>query len=1509
VGFVAALDRAATHRPVDLALRALARLEHRGALGPDGVTGDGAGLLTAIPWALLQGEPASIGAAAAPAKRRALGMVFLPLHESKRRLARQLVERMLVDEGLTVAGWRPVPVREDVLGPLAAGHRPHIEQVVVLSPELAGESLERRLLLCRRRIGAALQAQAVVRRFDDLYVCSLSSRTVVYKGMLSATGLADFYPDLSDPAFSSPFAVFHRRFSTNSLPKWSLAQPMRLLAHNGEINTVRGNLSWMAARDADLAHPVWGARVRDLLPTVHAEGSDSGSLDKVVELLVRSGRDPLEALMMVVPEACENGHHADGRPELRDFYEYHAGVLEAWDGPAMIAFGDGRTVGACVDRNGLRPARFLLSHSGLAVVASEAGLLPEITPDDVARTGRLGPGQMLALDLERGKLLEDDQIKRRVAARHPYGRWLRDERLGLPRSGAAPAPPGGAGLLRRQTAFGYTSEDVDLVLRPMALHGHEPVFSMGDDIPLAVLSDKPHTLYDYFKQRFAQVTNPPIDPLRERNVMSLATYLGPRRNLLETAAEHARLVKLESPLLDEAELAGLDHSGLRVSRLSILFPVATGPWGLRDAVRHLCREAESAVRDGADVVVLSDRLSEIGDDAAIPALLAVGAVHQQLLRAGLRARASLVVDAGQCWSVHHIACLVAYGAAAVCPYLALATARRLGIVSEERSERASQRAPVVGPAEAVANYRAAVRDGLLKILSKAGISLLASYHGAQLYEAIGLGDDICALAFAGTPSRIGGLSLEELAQETIWTHQLAFPELTVERLANYGYVRSRRGGEYHVNTPELAKALRRAVVDDDPGGYEAYRRMLSGRPATALRDLFDLRSGGAPLDLPAVESAERIVRRFCTGGMSLGALSPEAHTTLAIAMNRLNARANSGEGGEDARRYRPIEQIGPDGSTPGLPGLRGLRVGDDPATAIKQIASGRFGVTSDYLVHARQIEIKVAQGAKPGEGGQLPGDKVTPLIARLRRAAPGTTLISPPPHHDIYSIEDLAQLILDVRRVNPDASVCVKLAAGPGVGTVAVGVVKAGADVVHVAGHSGGTAAAPLSSIKHAGLPWELGLSEAHRALVAARLRDRVSLRVDGDLRTGHDVVVAAALGADEFAFGSVALMAMGCVMARVCHTNDCPAGVATQRDDLRWRFTARPEEVVRLFRFIAEETRSLLAALGYPSLGALVGRSEALEPKRDLRLAKTAGIRYEWAGIENGGPAGAARKPDEMSPRTTSRVGRPAPPADPPDPGRDDLDALLLQDAEVVAALTTHGTVHRSLAIVTTQRSVGARLAGELARRHGDQGFDGRLAFDYRGAAGQSFAAFITRGMELTLRGEANDYVGKGMAGGTVVLLPAESATFDPAQNLIAGNTCLYGATGGRLFAHGRVGERFAVRNSGARTVVEGAGDHCCEYMTAGVVVVLGSTGRNACAGMTGGKAFFCDDDDTFAWRVNTETTTLRAVHGADGDELHELVVAHPERTGSERAATVLGDWAEWSAAFRLVVPRDRPA
>jgi len=1505
VGFIAHRQNHTSHEIVEKALAALTCLEHRGGCSADQDSGDGAGVLTAIPWELFQQDFAQRGKEFPSTNNIAVGMIFLPQDQEAAQKTRATVEEVAAEEKLIVLGWRVVPVQPDLLGVQARENQPQIEQVLLASVDKSGDELERQLYITRRRI-----SKVATNISEEFYVCSLSSRTIVYKGMVRSAVLGNFYHDLKNPAYKSAFAVYHRRFSTNTMPKWPLAQPMRLLGHNGEINTLLGNINWMMAREASLNHPVWGDRIKELKPLVHIDNSDSATLDNVFELLVCSGRSPLEALMIMVPEAYQNQPSLRDSPEIVDFYEYYSGLQEAWDGPALLVFSDGKKVGATLDRNGLRPARYVITKDDYIVVASEAGVV-DFPEADIVEKGRLGPGQMIAVDLVNQEVLKNWEIKQRIAKQHPYGEWLQQYRqelklivssqsLDVNGNGHLAAENGNGHsttnkidkqtLLQLQTAFGYTTEDVEMVIHPMAIAGSEPTFCMGDDIPLAVLSTKPHLLYDYFKQRFAQVTNPAIDPLREKLVMSLKVELGERGNLLEPKPEYARRLKLESPVLTDAELEAIKLSGFATAELSTRFAIASGPEGLKTAVQSLQAQAAESVRAGAKILILSDKENDgiSPEDTYIPPLLAVGAVHHHLIRQGLRMKTSLIINTAQCWSTHHFACLIGYGAGAVCPYMALDTVRDWWSDPKTQKLMGVQKIPTLTLEQALGNYRKAVESGLLKILSKMGISLLSSYQAAQIFEAIGIGGDLIELGFRGTTSRIGGLSVSELADEVLSFHSKAFPELTANKLQNLGFVQYRPGGEYHMNSPEMVKALHKALDGKNYDHYEVYKKHLQGRPVTALRDLLDFQGDRTPISIEEVESVAEIVKRFCTGGMSLGALSREAHETLAIAMNRIGGKSNSGEGGEDPVRYKVLDDVDESGHSPTLPHLKGLRNGDKAYSAIKQVASGRFGVTPEYLVNAKQIEIKIAQGAKPGEGGQLPGPKVSQYIAMLRRSKPGVTLISPPPHHDIYSIEDLAQLIFDLHQINPQAKVSVKLVSEVGIGTIAAGVAKANADIIQISGHDGGTGASPLSSIKHAGSPWELGLSEVHRVLMENSLRDRVILRVDGGLKSGWDVVIGALMGGEEFGFGSIAMIAEGCIMARVCHMNTCPVGVATQKEELRKRFTGIPEQVVNFFYFIAEEVRSLLARLGYRSLSEIVGRADLLKLRQEAKITKTQSLNLDCL----------LKLPDTRDNRSwlvheevhSNGVV---------------LDDKMLADPDIQTAIRDQSTVTKTYPIVNTDRTVGTRLAGAIASQYGDSGFEGQINLNFTGSVGQSFGAFNLPGIILTLQGEANDYVGKGMHGGEIIIKPPSDATYNASQNVIVGNTCLYGATGGMLFANGLAGERFAVRNSKAIAVIEGAGDHCCEYMTGGVIVVLGKVGRNVAAGMTGGLAYFLDENDSFRELVNPEIVKIqRVITEAGAKQLQELIKTHAERTGSPKANKILQNWQEFLPKFWQLVP-----
>ncbi len=1493
VGFVASIAGRASYTILEHALTSVVNLTHRGAVDADAKSGDGAGVLTQIPRPLFERELARLGRPRVDPAQLAVGMVFLPRDPARQARARQLLEEAVARQGLEFLGWRVVPVDPSVLGDKALATQPRIEQALLTQPGyLAPGDYERVCYLVRKDV----EARAAAEGLTDFYIPSLSHRTVVYKGLFVAPQLAGFYADLRDPLYTTALAVFHQRYSTNTLPNWLLAQPFRMLAHNGEINTLQGNRNWMHAREANLRSPLWNGSAELLRPIIWADGSDSASLDNALELLERSGRDILHAMMMLVPEAWENMPDMD--PTLRAFYEYHACLMEPWDGPASLAFTDGVIVGATLDRNGLRPARYLITADDLCIMASEVGVV-DLPPEAIVEKGRLGPGQMIAVDTERGVLLRNDEIKRRVATQQPYGEWLRRQlqRLEVPpppdgdlytngfhlNGDGAKGPNGAsadpaANLRQQQRAFGYTAEDVNVIIKPMGIEGHDAVFSMGDDTPLPVLSSQPRSFYNYFRQRFAQVTNPPIDPLREQLVMSLSTYMGERPSVLEETEAHAHLVHLPTPVLlahDLERLRALGHDpAFRSVTLRALFPAAEGPDGLAAALDRLCAEATRAVDEGAHILILSD-LGVDPEYAPVPMMLAVGAVHHHLIREGKRLRADIVAETGEAWDIHHFAVLIGYGASAVHPYVALATAASLP------GQRGAEELTIP---EALLRFRAAVEAGLLKICSKMGISTLSSYRGGQIFEIVGFDQALVDRAFTGTPCRIGGVGLRQLGEEVLRRHREAFTDSS-PRLRHYGFIGFRGDGEQHGYAPAVVKAMHRAVESGSYAQYQEFLSLVHNRPPAALRDLLAFRPAGPPVPLAEVEPVEAIRRRFVSTAMSLGALSPEAVQTLAIGMNRMGARSNSGEGGEDPDWYHDTSW--------GVP----------PHNKIKQVASGRFGVTALYLAQAEQLEIKMAQGSKPGEGGQLPGHKVTATIARLRHAVPGIALISPPPHHDIYSIEDLAQLIYDLKQANPRAQVGVKLVSEAGVGTIAAGVAKAYADYILISGHEGGTGASPLSSIKNAGSPWELGLAETQQVLVLNDLRGRVRLRTDGGLKTGRDVLVAALLGAEEFGFGTSAVVAIGCDMARQCHQNTCPTGIATQREDLRFRAFGDPRDVERrraimeakiqmiihYFTHMAQEVRELLASLGLRSLDEAIGRVDLLVPA-PAAPGSRAGLVDLSAILAHPDPTGT--RPLKHVQERNDR------------PGDTPLDDRIIADAR--AALERREPVELSYPIRNDQRTVGARLSGEIARRYGAEGLpDGTIEVRFRGTAGQSFGAFATRGLRLILVGEANDYVGKGLCGAEIAVLPPPESRFAAHENVIVGNTVLYGATSGRLFVAGRAGERFAVRNSGAEAVVEGAGDHCCEYMTGGVVVVLGPTGRNFAAGMSAGVAYVLDEAGDFPRKVNTELVHLeRLEEEVDFERLTGMLHAHVRFTDSARARQVLDQWDRYAPKFWKVVP-----
>ena len=1476
IGFVADAGGRASRGIIDAALAALYRVRHRGAVSADQRSGDGAGLLLPLPEAFFRQWSGRAAINIGPAVRLGVGVVFLPNTpgaggEDQRRLTRRLVGEACQAEQLDLIDWRPVPVDPDALGVAARSTAPQIEQVIVgASSTLIPADLEARCFRARKRAERALEAARL-----SCYVVSLSFRTLTYKAMCAADQLATFYPDLRDEGFTAPFAIFHQRYSTNTAPSWERAQPFRMLCHNGEINTIQGNVNRMRARQGRLGSEHL-APEELLVPVIDEEGSDSAMLDNALELLVRGGRDIRHALAMLVPEAWE-GFDVD--PAVRDFYRYHAGLMEPWDGPAGLIFTDGIGVGAALDRNGLRPLRYAVCEDGLVGCASEAGAV-DVRGHGRVRRGKLGPGQMLCIDPEGGGLEEDETLKAALAAKRPYGAWLDEHLQSMPTGEPSDAVP--SDLVARQAAFGYTKEEFTFVLRPMATQGKEPIFSMGDDTAPSVFASQPRLLYSYFKQRFAQVTNPPIDHLRERLVMSLRTTLGPAAPLLTEEPAAARLLQFDSFLLYPSGLQALRELGapFTTGGLDATFPIGDGASGLRSACERLAQQAERAARAGTAILVVSD-CGVDRDRAPIPALLAVGTVHHHLMRAGLRSRVSLVVETDEARDVHHVVSLLSHGAQAISLRLAFQSIAALASAGHLKGEG-------IDPAGAQQRFRRAIEDGTLKVLAKMGISTLDSYQGAQIFEILGLDAEVVEASFTGTPSPISGATFEDLAEETLGRHAAGFLQAAPVLQSPGFFKHHKQGSEYHATNPDVvdalheaapakmlaaAHALQRAVATGPDGNgypsYERFARLINDRPATYLRDLLVMRPTGPPLPVHEVEAVAAILTRFSTGAMSHGSIAAEAHETIAIAMNRLGGKSNTGEGGEDPARYR----------TRGQPIDRNSR--------IKQIASGRFGVTPEYCVFADELQIKIAQGSKPGEGGQLPGHKATEEIARLRHTQAGIALISPPPHHDIYSIEDLAQLIYDLKQVNPLAAVSVKLVAEAGVGTVAAGVVKGLADIVHLSGADGGTGASPLSSIKNAGMPWEIGLAETQQTLRRNGLRGRVRLRVDGGFKSGRDVVIAALLGADEYSFGTAALLAEGCIMVRTCHLDTCPVGIATQRPELRAKFAGTPEMLEAYLTHVAHEIREILASLGLHSLDEAIGQT-ALLSQRPLGDARADRVDLSPLLVDAGTvPRRFVRTLPLQRPSSAlgDRVCR-----------------------EAVGPIRTGEAAQLGYAIENGDRAVGARLGGMLAMEFGASAPPGSASLTFTGSAGQSFGAFLTDGVECVLVGEANDYVGKGMGGGRIIIRPPEDDAGDPH---LLGNTVLYGATGGELFCAGKAGERFAVRNSGASAVVEGVGEHAAEYMTGGTLVILGPVGHNLGAGMTGGEVFVYDAGIRLPAMVNTELVDAHRLSGEhqllaeQGLRLRELVERHAAYTESPIARAILDDWHHALTRFWRVAPK----
>ena len=1468
VGFVLNLDGRAEHRIVEKGIEVLENLLHRGATGADPETGDGAGLLIQMPDAFFRDEAKRLGFALPDRGYYGVGALFLPPNGKALTDTKSGLQRILLEEGLSALGWREVPVDPQAVGKTARSSMPSFWQVFAADPKgrLEGEDLERKLLVVRKRAEHEL-GRKDVDNSPNGYAASFSCRTLVYKGMMIAPQVPKFYPDLRDIRLTSAVAVVHQRYSTNTFPSWPLAQPFRMLAHNGEINTLRGNRNAMAAREPRLQSERFGTDVAKLIPVLEDFGSDSANLDNMLELLTLGGRDIHHSLLMLMPQAW--GAKYPMGPDLRGFFEYHAGIMEPWDGPAAVAFTDGRLVGAALDRNGLRPVRYTVAKDGFMVLASEAGVL-DIPADQVAEKGSLRPGTMLMADLATGRLMKDAEIKMHLARQRPYRRWVEENHIsihgffGAVMAGEAPHEP----LTTQHRLFGYTREDIRVILDAMAVKGSEPVGSMGSDQPLAVLSEKPQLFYWYFKQLFAQITNPPIDSIREELVMSLMTFLGHSADILSEGPALARLVKLQHPILSNADLA-------RIRNLNIdYFKSVTVPMGfaadaadpgreLERALAEMCGKVLDAVRSGICLVVLSDRDLPAGQ-APIPALLATAAANQSLRETGFRTSTGLLIETGEAREVMHMALLLGFGAAAINPYLAFAT-----VTEMSRTDTLTVRTNEV---RSLVNYIHALNKGLLKIMSKMGVSTLRSYRNGQQFEAVGVNRSVLDRYFTGTTSRVEGIGLAEIAVEALARHrdaQAAAPEAPLPAGGQYAW---RADGERHLWTAQSIHALQQATRTGDWELYKKYAQMINDQAErqSTLRGLFTIKPAGPPVPLEEVEPEAAILKRFMTGAMSFGSLGKEVHETLAIAMNSIGGRSNSGEGGEDPARYRP----GPNG--------------ENLCSAIKQVASGRFGVTAEYLVHAQELQIKIAQGAKPGEGGQLPGHKVTPDIARVRHSTPGVTLISPPPHHDIYSIEDIAQLIYDLRCANDEAEISVKLVSETGVGTVAAGVAKARADRVLISGYDGGTGASPLSSIKHAGAPWEIGLAETQQTLVLNKLRDRIRVQTDGQLKTGRDVVVGALLGAEEFGFATAPLVVCGCMMMRKCHTNGCPFGVATQDPELRKRYIGRPEHVVQFFRFIAREVRELMAALGFRKFDEMVGRADLLDTNRAITFWKAQGLDFSkiFHRVE--------------APPAECRFTAPQ-----PSPIRDAPGYAWLPKLE--DALAGGKPVHLKLPIRNTDRAVGTLVASRIARKYGHKGLpDNQITLEFEGSAGQSFGAFAARGLTLILHGEANDYLGKGLSGGRIIVKPAPGATFDPAKNAIAGNVLLYGATCGEAYLNGCAGERFAVRNSGAWAVVEGVGDHGCEYMTGGRVAILGPTGVNFAAGMSGGIAYVLDETGMFDARCNLGMVDLESLNAVDERELRGMIERHAALTGSPRAKAILADWPQWKDLFVKVLPTE---
>ncbi len=1475
IGFVANVKGRKSHEIVDNALKMLARMEHRGACGCENNTGDGAGILIQVPHEFFVDECVKIGIKLPPFGQYGVGTVFFPKDEKLREDCRAILNRNIEKLGLTLLGYRKLPTNNSDIGPSAIAVEPTMEQVFVQKPDSikTSDDFERKLFILRNYTTRIVRETFQLPNINDAFhIVSLSYKTIVYKGQLMTAQVRSFFPDLQNKRVVSAIAVVHSRFSTNTFPSFRLAQPFRYIAHNGEINTVKGNVNWMRAQEAGFESKYFTREELDMiLPICDSTASDSANLDNAIELLVLSGRSLPHVMMMLVPEAWDG--NKDMTEEKKGFYEYHAALMEPWDGPASISFTDGKIVGATLDRNGLRPSRWCVTEDDIVIMASEAGVV-DVDPAKIVKKGRLQPGKMFVVDLEQGKIISDEDLKKEICTSKPYKEWLKNKIKikDLPEPLGTFHQPDESTLLKRQQAFGYSKEDLKTIIAEMAATGKEPIGSMGTDAPLAILSDQSQHLSHYFKQLFAQVTNPPIDPIREKMVMSLVSYVGGSLNLLEESPLHCRQVELSQPILtnkDLEKLRYLDQAYFQTKTINTFFKAEDKPGTLEKALNRICQYAADAVEDGFSIILLSDRSVDTSH-AAIPSLLATAAVHHHLMRKGLRGKVGIVVEAGDAWEVHHFATLISFGASAVNPYLAFESIidlKNKNILKVDLPEE-----------KLFYNYIKAINEGLLKVFSKMGISTLQSYQGAQIFEALGIHKEVIDKYFTNTVSRIGGLTLDGIAKEALLKHETAFPEAPVynPKLEVGGIYQWKRRGEFHLFNPQTIHLLQQATKTGDYQIYKKYAKLINDQSdkAATLRSLLKFKTSNDPIPLSEVEPMESIFKRFATGAMSFGSISHEAHSTLAIAMNRIGGKSNCGEGGEDEIRFEKKAN------------------GDWERSAIKQVASGRFGVTSYYLANADELQIKMAQGAKPGEGGQLPGHKVDDWIGRVRHSTPGVGLISPPPHHDIYSIEDLAQLIFDLKNSNPRARINVKLVSEAGVGTIAAGVAKAHSDVVLIAGHDGGTGASPISSIKHAGLPWELGLAEAHQTLVRNNLRSRITVQADGQMKTGRDLAIAALLGAEEWGVATAALVSTGCIIMRKCHLNTCPVGVATQDKELRALFTGKPEHVVNLFTFMATELREIMAELGFRTINEMIGQVDKLDVRDNITHWKHKNI--DLSAILFKAPAG----PEVGIYKQMEQ-----------DHG---IDAIL--DLEMIKqakpALDTQKPVTGEFIITNIDRSAGTMLSYEISTRYKGQGLPaGTVHYKFKGSAGQSFGAFGAPGIKFELEGESNDYFGKGLSGGRLILYPDKSSKFNPSDNIIVGNVCFYGATSGDAYIRGQAGERFCVRNSGAKAVVEGVGDHGCEYMTGGVAVILGETGRNFAAGMSGGIAYVYDPQKKFPARCNMEMVEFDKISDEDAASLKELIKNHRTFTGSDVAENILNNWDGALADFVKVMPTDYKA